>query len=32
MTVRSLNLMPNFQDAKYLDAKIQVQALKPKEE
>lgn len=31
MTVRSLDASPNFQDAKYLDAKVQVQALRPKE-
>lgn len=31
MTVRSLDASPNFQDTKYLDAKVQVQALRPKE-
>ncbi len=32
MSVRTLDLSPNFQDGRYLDAKIQVLALRPKEE
>lgn len=31
MSVRSLELVPNHQDAKYLDAKIHVLSLRPKE-
>lgn len=31
MTVKSVELYPNFQDNKYLDGKLMVQALRPKE-
>ena len=31
MTVKSIELYPNFQDNKYLDGKLMVQALRPKE-